>query len=78
MSGYGYTAIVVAWLANLNPLIIAVSSFLLAGLRVGMETLQLDLQIPAAFGSIMEGLVLLSVLAGGFFSRYRLHLRRTA
>ncbi len=76
MSGYGYTAIVVAWLANLNPLIIAVSSFLLAGLRVGMETLQLDLQIPAAFGAIMEGLILLSVLAGGFFSRYRLHVRR--
>jgi general nucleoside transport system permease protein len=76
MSGYGYTAIVVAWLANLNPLIIAVSSFLLAGLRVGMETLQLDLQIPAAFGAIMEGLILLSILAGGFFSRYQLHLRR--
>ena len=76
MSGYGYTAIVVAWLANLNPLIIAVASFLLAGLRVGMETLQLDLQVPATFGAIMEGLILLCVLAGGFFSRYRLHVRR--
>jgi len=76
MSGYGYTAIVVAWLANLNPLIIAVASFLLAGLRVGMETLQLDLQVPAAFGGIMEGFILLAVLAGGFFSRYRLQVRR--
>lgn len=76
MSGYGYTAIVVAWLANLNPFIIAVASFLLAGLRVGMETLQLDLQVPAAFGGIMEGFILLAVLAGGFFSRYRLTLRR--
>lgn len=78
MSGYGYTAIVVAWLANLNPLVIAVASFLLAGVRVGMETLQLDLQVPAAFGGIMEGSILLAVLAGGFFSRYRLHLRRAA
>lgn len=75
MSGYGYTAIVVAWLAQLNPLIIAVASFLLAGLRVGMETLQLDLQVPAAFGQIMEGCVLLSVLAGGFFSRYSFRWR---
>ena len=41
MAGYGYTAIVVAWLAQLNPLYIAVASFLLAGLRVGLETLQL-------------------------------------
>ncbi len=75
MSGYGYTAIVVAWLAHLNPFYIAVASFLLAGLRVGMESLQLDMQVPAAFGGIMEGLVLLAVLAGGFFSRYRLRRR---
>jgi simple sugar transport system permease protein len=70
--GYGYTAIVVAWLARLNPLFIAVASFLLAGLRVGLETLQLDLQVPAAFGQIMEGLILLTMLASGFFVRYRL------
>jgi simple sugar transport system permease protein len=76
MGGYGYTAIVVAWLARLNPLYIAVASFLLAGVRVGMEILQLDLQVPAAFGQIMEGLILLTVLAGSFFSDYRLVLRR--
>jgi simple sugar transport system permease protein len=76
MSGYGYTAIVVAWLANLRPVVIAVAAFLLAGLRVGMETLQLDLQVPAAFGGIMEGLTLLAVLAGGFFSRYHVRVRR--
>jgi len=76
MAGYGYTAIVVAWLASLNPLLIGLASFLLAGLRVGLEILQLDLQVPAAFGSILEGLILLTVLAGGFFTRYRLELRR--
>lgn len=76
MTGYGYTAIVVAWVAHLSPLRIAVASFLLAGLRVGMETLQLDLQVPAAFGGILEGAILLAVLASGFFSRYRLQLRR--
>ncbi len=72
MVGYGYTAIVVAWLARLNPLYIAISSFLLAGLRVGVENMQLDLQVPAAFGSILEGLILLTVLAGGFFLSYRI------
>ncbi|PIE56175.1 MAG: branched-chain amino acid ABC transporter permease [Desulfobulbus propionicus] len=75
MVGYGYTAIVVAWLARLNPLSIGIASFLLAGLRVGVEHLQLDLQVPAAFGGIIEGLVLLTVLAGGFFVRYRLSRR---
>jgi len=77
MVGYGYTAIVVAWLARLNPLYIGIASYLLAGLRVGVEHIQLDLQVPAAFGGIMEGLILLTLLAGSFFSQYRLVLRRT-
>jgi simple sugar transport system permease protein len=72
MVGYGYTAIIVAWLARLNPLQIAIAAYLLAGLRVGVENLQLDLQVPAAFGGIVEGMILLSVLAGGFFSNYRI------
>ncbi len=72
MAGYGYTAIVVAWLARLNPLFIGIASFMLAGLRVGVEGLQLDLQVPAAFGGIIEGLILLTVLAGGLFSNYRM------
>ena len=78
MVGYGYTAIVVAWLARLNPLYIGISSFLLAGLRVGVENLQLELQIPAAFGEIMEGLILLTILAGTFFVNYRFERRRGA
>lgn len=76
MVGYGYTAIVVAWLASLNPFYIGIASFLLAGLRVGVENLQLDLQVPAAFGGIMEGFILLTVLAGGFFISYRFSLTR--
>jgi len=71
MVGYGYTAIVVAWLARLNPGKIALASFFLAALRVGVENLQLELGVPAAFGGIIEGLILLSVLAGQFFNHYR-------
>ncbi|RJQ49735.1 MAG: ABC transporter permease [Desulfobacteraceae bacterium] len=76
MVGYGYTAIVVAWLAQLNPFYIGLASYLLAGLRVGVELIQLDLQVPAAFGGILEGLVLLVVLIAGFFIRYRVRMRR--
>lgn len=76
--GYGYTAIVVAWLARLNPLAIGLASFLLAALRVGVENLQLELQVPAAFGGIVEGLILLTVLAGSFFIEYGVHWRRTS
>lgn len=78
MTGYGFTAIVVAWLARLNPAGIALTSFLLAGLRAGVENLQLDLQIPASFGVILEGLMLMTVLAGGFFLSHRIVFRRRA
>jgi simple sugar transport system permease protein len=76
MVGYGYTAIVVAWLARLNPLTIGIASFLLAALRVGVENLQLELQVPAAFGGIMEGMILLTVLAGSFFNEFGVRWRR--
>ncbi|KAF1074080.1 ABC transporter permease [Halodesulfovibrio sp. MK-HDV] len=68
--GYGFTAIVVAWLARLRVTSIAGYSILLAGLRVGVENLQLELQVPASFTGIMQGLILLSVLAGQFFNWY--------
>lgn len=71
-TGYGYTAIVVAWLSRLRISSIAFFSFFLAGLRVGMENLQIEQQVPAAFGGILEGLILLTVLAGQFFHMYSL------
>lgn len=70
--GYGYTAIVVAWLARLNIGAIAVSSLLVAGLRVGAEDLQVVYQVPERFAGVLEGMLLLIVLAGQFFYRYRI------
>ncbi len=71
-TGYGYTAIVVAWLSRLKITNIAFFAFFLAGIRVGVENMQLEMQVPAAFGGILEGLILLTVLAAQFFYTYRL------
>ncbi|SDB04986.1 nucleoside ABC transporter membrane protein [Desulfonatronum thiosulfatophilum] len=76
MVGYGYTAIVVAWVARLKIGPMALAAFLLAGLRVGVEVLQLELRVPAAFGFILEGLILLTVLSGQFFTTYTLRIER--
>lgn len=75
MTGYGYTAVVVAWLARLKPWPIAFTSCLLAALRVGVEVVQLELQIPASFAPILEGAILLCVLSGQFFLNYSVSLR---
>jgi simple sugar transport system permease protein len=71
----GGTAIVVAWLARLKPWAIGLASIFLAALRVGTENLMLELQVPAAFGHIMEGLILVTVIAGQFFLAYAITVR---
>ncbi len=72
--GYGFTAIIVAWLARLNPLATILTSFLLGGLLVGGDAIQTALNLPSATIFLFNGIILLFVIAGDWFSRYRLRL----
>jgi len=69
--GYGYTAIIVAWLARLNPWAVVLVSFLLGGLLVGGFSIQTS-GFPAATVSMMQGAILFFVLGGEIFIQYRL------
>lgn len=70
--GYGYTAIIVAWLARLNPLGIIIVAFLLGVLLVGGDTLQIVMRLPLSSVQVLQGLILFFVLGGEFFRRYRI------
>jgi simple sugar transport system permease protein len=70
--GYGYTAIIVAWLARLDPWRTLVVSVLLGGLLVGSDMLQIAMNLPGAVASLLQGLILLSVLGVEFLAGYRL------
>jgi simple sugar transport system permease protein len=70
--GYGYTAIIVAWLGRLNPFGIIVVAFLLAGLMVGGDQLQMTLQLPAAIAPMLQGTILFFLLGGEMLTRYRI------
>jgi simple sugar transport system permease protein len=70
--GYGYTAIIVAWLGRLNPFGIILVSFLLAGLLVGGEQIQLSLGLPSAIAPMLQGIILFFLLGGDLLTRYRL------
>jgi len=72
--GYGYTAIIIAWLAKLNPFAILLVSFLFGGLLVGGYSVQ-TLGLPAATAYMLQGLILFFVLGGELFNRYRLRIR---
>ncbi len=66
-SGYGYTAIIVAWLAKLNPLFVIVSGIFFAGILVGGDAIQVSLGLPAATVQIFNGILLFSLIAGDYF-----------
>ncbi len=70
--GYGYTAIIVAWLARLNPWSTLVVAFLFAGLLVGGDQLQISMGLPAAIAPMLQGTILFCLLGGEVLSRYRI------
>lgn len=74
--GYGYTAIIVAWLGRLNPWGVLVVAILLAGLLVGGDQIQITMQLPAAVALVLQGAILFFVLGGSLFAQYRIRLER--
>lgn len=69
--GYGYTAIIIAWLARLNPWSTLLVSFLLGGLLVGGYSLQTS-GMSASIVSMLQGSILFFVLGGELFTQYRM------
>ena len=74
---YGYTAIIVAWLARRNPWGVVLVSLLMGGLYVGGEALQITMRLPVNIVLIIQALILFFVLGGDILARYRIVLRRT-
>lgn len=70
--GYGYTAIIIAWLSKLNPLAVILVSILFAGLMVSGDMLQMSLGVGAGVGSVLQAVILFVVLAGELFIDYRI------
>ena len=70
----GYTAIVIAYLSRQNPLVVIVVSFLLAGLQNSSATVQV-MGVPAQIATMMQGAIMIIVIAGDFYLRYRIVYR---
>lgn len=69
--GFGFTAIIVAWLAGLRPWAVVVVSVLFGGLLVGGKEIQ-----PAGIPQMLQGLVLLVIVGAEGIARYRLRVSR--
>ena len=69
--GYGYAAIIVAFLGRLNPVGILFASLLMALIYLGGEGLQMDLQLPSAATGVIQGMLLFFLLAADVLILYR-------
>lgn len=61
--GYGFTAIAVALLAQLNPLAVVGTGILFGALEAGATAMQRDAGVPSVVVSIVEALIILVLLA---------------
>ena len=71
-AGYGFTGIIVAWLAKLNPLAIIFVSVLFGALILAGREIQ-----PSGVPKMIQGIILVCLIASDFLLRYRVRLVRT-
>ena len=74
--GYGYAAIIVAYLGRLHPLGIVLAGLLMALLYLGGEAAQMSLQLPAAITGLFQGMLLFFLLGADAFIDNRLRVPR--
>ena len=73
-SGYGFTAIIVAFLGRLHPVGILLAGLLMALTYIGGELAQLMLGLPGAAIQLFQGMLLFFLLAVDVFTNYRIRI----
>lgn len=76
--GYGFAAIIVAFLGGLNAIGIVFAAFFMAVIYVGGDIAQASAGVPYAVNLILQGILLVSYIAARLFVDYRVRLRRPA
>lgn len=69
--GYGFTGIIIAWLAKLNPVLVVVVAILFGGLILAGREIQ-----PAGVPRLIQGIILFMLIASDVLLRYQVRLVR--
>ncbi|ASJ75531.1 ABC transporter permease [Granulosicoccus antarcticus] len=73
--GYGFTAIIVAFLGRLHPVGVLFASLVMALSYLGGETAQITLNLPLAVTGVFQGMLLFFLLATDVLINYRVVLK---
>ena len=69
--GYGFTGIIIAWLAKLNPFAVVIVSILFGALILAGREIQ-----PSGIPKMIQGIILVCLIASDIFLRYRVRIVR--
>jgi len=69
--GYGFTGIIIAWLAKLNPFAVVVVSVLFGALILAGREIQ-----PSGIPKLIQGIILVCLIASDFLLRYKVRIVR--
>jgi simple sugar transport system permease protein len=69
--GYGYTGIIIAWLAKLNPLAVIVASILFGALILAGREVQ-----PSGIPTLIQGVIMVALIASDYFYRNQVRIIR--
>jgi simple sugar transport system permease protein len=75
--GYGFTAIIVAFLGRLNPIGILLAGLLMALTYIGGELASFMLGLPAAAIQAFQGMLLFFLLAVDLLTNFRIRFGTT-
>jgi simple sugar transport system permease protein len=74
--GYGFTAIIVAFLGRLHPVGVLIGALLMALLTLGGEALQISMSLPQSVSLLFQGLLLMFLLSADVLVNYRVVWRK--
>lgn len=73
--GYGYSGIVIAMLAGLQPLGVLVAGVFVAGILVGADSMSRAIGVPNTIADVIVATSLISVLVATLLTQYRVRTR---
>ena len=74
--GYGFTAVIVAWLARGNPALVLVTAPLMGIILAGGDILKISLNMPFRIVDVFSGVMLMCLIASEIFIRNRVKIGR--
>ena len=70
--GYGFSGILIAFLARENPIGVVIVAILFSMLMIGGQSLQVFYQVPFAMVQLVQAIIVMTVAGSEFFLRYKI------